>query len=52
MRKSNHKLHDLWDTLKSSNMCIIGVSERLETDYDEKQNFEENIADELLNLIF
>ena len=45
MKRNEDSLRDLWDNIKCTNICIIGVPEGEERERLPEKNFEEIIAE-------
>ena len=50
MKRNEDSLRDLWDNIKCTNICIIGVPEGEERDRGPEKIFEEIIAENLPNM--
>ena len=50
MKRNEDILRDLWDNIKCSNICIIGVPKGEEREKEPEKIFEEIIAENFLNM--
>ena len=50
MQRNEDSLRDLWDNIKCTNICIIGVPEGKVGEKGPKEVFEETIAENFLNM--
>ena len=50
MKTNEDSLRDLWDNIKSTNICILGVPEGEEREKGSKKIFEEIIAEKFPNM--
>ena len=50
MKRSDNSLRDLWDNIKHTSICIIGVPEGEEREKGPDKIFEEIIAENFLNM--
>ena len=50
MKRNEDSLRDLWDNIKSTNICILGVPEGEEREKGSKKIFEEIIAEKFPNM--
>ena len=50
MKRNEDILRDLWDNIKCSNICIIGVPKGEEREKEPEKIFEEIIAENFLNI--
>ena len=49
-KENEDSLRDLWDNIKSTNICILGVPEGEERETGSKKIFEEIIAEKFPNM--
>ena len=51
MKRTEHSLRDLWDSIEHTNIWIIGLPEEEEKKKGYEKNFEEIIAETFPNMV-